>query len=101
MAQPDALTIADNQDDIRIRRMFAGVITSALGVDNNYISEDGQISQPANQFQVFDPFYTDPVTQGRTYTVGAANAPGAQGALVISPLMLVLAAVAAYLLLKG
>lgn len=39
-------------DEERTKRLFVGVFANLLGVDQNYITDDGRVIGPVNQFTV-------------------------------------------------
>lgn len=40
------------QDEQRTKRLFVGMIASALGVDQNYSADDGQVYQRTGQYTI-------------------------------------------------
>jgi t-SNARE complex subunit (syntaxin) len=82
-------------DQERTKRLFVGFLSSALGVDQNYTSEDAYISNAPGQFVIANPDGT--VSQvGRS--VSNVQGLGAAG-LTLSPMLLLLLA-AGFLLLR-
>lgn len=46
---------AEDADEARTKRLFVGVFASLLGVEQNYITDDGRVIGPVNQFTIANP----------------------------------------------
>lgn len=92
--------IADQEyeaDKARTLRAFVGFATSLLGDDQTYASDDMIAASPTGQYRIANPDGSSSVLgQPVSSQQGVFTTP--QG-LVISPVVLILGAVAAYFLL--
>lgn len=88
---------AEEADEERTKRQFVGLIASALGVDQNYVGEDGRAVSPTGRFIIANPDGTwSELGQPVSSSQGIAQ-PAAAG-LVITPGMLLIVAAALLLL---
>lgn len=88
--------MAAESDTDRVNRSFLGFMQSALGVDNTYSGDDVNMRQPVGQFLVMNPL-------DGSYSVVGSSQSSLQGNRTVagmSPMMLLLLAVGAYLVLK-
>lgn len=94
----NAIATSDQVDAARAIRMFANLASTALGVapDQNYASEDANLTNYTGQHAASDP-YRGAAVQGTTVPFGQTTV----GGVVISPGLLILAALAWLLLKKG
>lgn len=58
-------------DETRAKRMFIGLLSGFMGVDQNYTGEDGYIANAPNQFVIANP--------DGTYSVQGRNQSNLQG----------------------
>lgn len=84
-------------DTERTKRAFVGFLSSALGVDQTYANEDQYVSNAPGQYIIANPDGTYSQV-GRS--TSSQNQGSALGGLVLTPTLLILVAVAAYVILK-
>jgi len=93
-AATDANAAAE-QDQLRTKRVFVGLLASALGVDQTYTTADSVPASTPGQFSVANPDGTASV-QGQP--ISNLNTPVA--ALSVSPGMLLVVGLVAWLALR-
>jgi hypothetical protein len=89
-------TAVQDADVERTKRVFIGFLSSVLGVDQTYATDDGYISNAPGQYIIANP--------DGTYSQVGRSVSSQQGitagGMVITPVMLALLAVAAYVIFK-
>ena len=98
MLQSEATALRENEaDEERTKRLFVGLFASALGVDQNYVGDDGRALSPTGQYIIANPDGTYSELGRSVSNVQQAAAPAASG-LTLSPGLLLVLGVALLLL---
>jgi hypothetical protein len=86
----------DEVDIQNTKRMFAGVLLSAFGVEQTMLDTDSSMENRANQFEVFE------TTNGRTSVIGRTSRGTANTApMQLTPFALLVIGVGIYLVAKN
>jgi hypothetical protein len=95
-ATADQESMADAQ---RAFRVFVGLGSSILGLDQTYAGDDAVPANQTRQYMIANPDGSASV-QGQPYSNQQSLLGTTAGGLVISPVLLILGAVVAYLVLS-
>jgi t-SNARE complex subunit (syntaxin) len=84
-------------DEQRTKRMFVGFLSSALGIDQTYANEDGYVGNASGQYIIANP---DGTYSKVGQSVSNQNNGSAAAGLVLTPGLLMVGALIAFLMFK-